>query len=144
MILWILLLLLILVVFGFGFILQILWWVAAVLLVLWIAGFAMRGRRGGRRDDQAPEPRNSRAGSPNASSGPPGTSDCSGKAGPTRYVRSAPFVVMSTMGWFTLTCNRPEGRLRRVCAGVVCSLLALQPGDVRPAVETGRQIGMAL
>ncbi|MFJ4426740.1 hydrophobic protein [Streptomyces bobili] len=46
---WILLLLLILVVFGFGFTMQILWWVGAVLLVVWIVGFAMRGRRGGRR-----------------------------------------------------------------------------------------------
>ena len=46
MILWILLFLLILVVFGFGFTMQILWWVAAVLLVVWIVGFAMRGRRG--------------------------------------------------------------------------------------------------
>ncbi|MFI6566148.1 hydrophobic protein [Streptomyces sp. NPDC050534] len=46
---WILLLPLILVVFGFGFTMQILWWVAAALLVMWIAGFAMRGRGGGRR-----------------------------------------------------------------------------------------------
>ncbi|MEU0208460.1 hydrophobic protein [Streptomyces canus] len=46
---WILLLLLILVVFGFGFTMQILWWVGAVLLVVWIAGFAMRGRGRGRR-----------------------------------------------------------------------------------------------
>ncbi|WUD79761.1 hydrophobic protein [Streptomyces sp. NBC_00503] len=49
---WILLLLLILLLFGFGFTLQILWYVAVVLLVLWVAGFAMRNRgrsRGGRR-----------------------------------------------------------------------------------------------
>ncbi|MCX4858147.1 hydrophobic protein [Streptomyces canus] len=46
---WILLLLLILVAFGFGFTMQILWWVAAVLLVVWIAGFAMRGRGRGHR-----------------------------------------------------------------------------------------------
>ncbi|MCL6668766.1 hydrophobic protein [Streptomyces panaciradicis] len=46
---WILFFLLILVVFGFGFTLQILWWVAAVLLVLWIVGFAMRGRGRSRR-----------------------------------------------------------------------------------------------
>ncbi|MEU4497331.1 hydrophobic protein [Streptomyces sp. NBC_00210] len=49
--LWILLLL-ILALFGFGFTMQILWYVAGVLLVVWIAGFAMRGRgssRGGRR-----------------------------------------------------------------------------------------------
>ncbi|MFI1399947.1 hydrophobic protein [Streptomyces sp. NPDC020681] len=52
MLLWILLLLLILALFGFGFTMQILWYVAVVLLVIWIAGFAMRGRgssRGGRR-----------------------------------------------------------------------------------------------
>ncbi|WP_405808400.1 MULTISPECIES: hydrophobic protein [unclassified Streptomyces] len=51
MLLWILLLL-ILALFGFGFTMQILWYVAGVLLVVWIAGFAMRGRgssRGGRR-----------------------------------------------------------------------------------------------
>jgi hypothetical protein len=46
---WFLLLLLILVVIGLGFTLQILWWVAVVLLVLWIVGFTMRGRGGGRR-----------------------------------------------------------------------------------------------
>ncbi|MFI1401117.1 hydrophobic protein [Streptomyces sp. NPDC020681] len=52
MLLWILLLLLILVLFGFGFAVQILWWAAVVLLVIWIAGFALRNRgrsRGGRR-----------------------------------------------------------------------------------------------
>ncbi|MGW1490456.1 hydrophobic protein [Streptomyces sp. NPDC002402] len=52
MLLWILLLLLILALFGFGFTMQILWYVAVVLLVVWIAGFAMRGRGsgpGGRR-----------------------------------------------------------------------------------------------
>lgn len=49
MILWMLLLLLILVVFGFGFTMQALWWVAAVLVVVWLAGFAMRGRGKGRR-----------------------------------------------------------------------------------------------
>jgi uncharacterized membrane protein len=48
MLLWILLLVLILVLFGFGFTMQILWYVAVVLLVVWIAGFAMRGHRGGR------------------------------------------------------------------------------------------------
>ncbi|WTK76328.1 hydrophobic protein [Streptomyces sp. NBC_01515] len=47
--LWILLFLLILVVFGFGFTMQALWWAAAVLLVVWIFGFARRGRGGGRR-----------------------------------------------------------------------------------------------
>ncbi|WP_405972842.1 hydrophobic protein [Streptomyces sp. NBC_00988] len=49
MILWILLFLLILVVFGLGFTTQALWWVAAVLLVVWIFSFARRGRGGGRR-----------------------------------------------------------------------------------------------
>ncbi|MDV9168844.1 hydrophobic protein [Streptomyces sp. W16] len=49
MILWILLFLLILVVFGFGFTTQALWWVAAVLLGVWIFGFARRGRGRGRR-----------------------------------------------------------------------------------------------
>jgi len=49
MLLWILLLLVILVVFGIGFTMQTLWWVAAVLLVVWIVGFAKRGRGGGRR-----------------------------------------------------------------------------------------------
>jgi hypothetical protein len=50
MMLWILLFVLILVVFGFGFTMQALWWVAAVLLIVWIVGFAMRGRgSGGRR-----------------------------------------------------------------------------------------------
>jgi hypothetical protein len=47
--LWILLLLLILVVFGFGFTMQALWWVAAALLLVWIVGFAKRGRSSGRR-----------------------------------------------------------------------------------------------
>lgn len=46
MMFWILLLLLIAAVFGFGFTMQTLWWVAAVLLVVWIVGFAMRGRGG--------------------------------------------------------------------------------------------------
>ncbi|MGX1907980.1 hydrophobic protein [Streptomyces phaeochromogenes] len=49
MLLWILLLLLILVVFGIGFTMQTLWWVAAVLLVVWIVGFTRHGRGGGRR-----------------------------------------------------------------------------------------------
>ncbi|MER5305758.1 hydrophobic protein [Streptomyces lasiicapitis] len=49
MILWMLLLLLILVIFGFGFTMQILWYVAVALLALWLVGFVMRGRGGGRR-----------------------------------------------------------------------------------------------
>ena len=48
MLFWILLLLLILVIFGFGFTTQILWYVAAVLLAVWLIGFVMRGRSGGR------------------------------------------------------------------------------------------------
>lgn len=48
MLFWILLLLLILVIFGFGFAMQILWYVAAVLLAVWITGFVMRGRTRGR------------------------------------------------------------------------------------------------
>ncbi|MDQ1046386.1 hypothetical protein QFZ76_004622 [Streptomyces sp. V4I2] len=35
------------------------------------------------------------------------------------YTRTALSAVILTVGRFTLTCNRPEGRLRRVCAGVV-------------------------
>ncbi|MEI5097732.1 hypothetical protein RB200_02505 [Streptomyces sp. PmtG] len=46
MLVWILLLLLILVIFGFGFTTQILWYVAAALLVLWLVGFVKRGRGG--------------------------------------------------------------------------------------------------
>ncbi|MFL4949119.1 hypothetical protein ACJ6WE_17505 [Streptomyces sp. MMS24-I31] len=32
--------------FGFGFTLQFLWWIAAVLPALWIVGFAMRSGKG--------------------------------------------------------------------------------------------------
>ncbi|MFE9688070.1 hydrophobic protein [Streptomyces sp. NPDC006285] len=49
MLLWILLLLLILVIFGFGFTMQALWYVAAVLLAVWLIAFVMRGRGGGGR-----------------------------------------------------------------------------------------------
>ncbi len=35
------------------------------------------------------------------------------------YTRNPLSAVILTAGRFTLTCNRPEGRLRRVCAGVV-------------------------
>ncbi|WP_371749900.1 hydrophobic protein [Streptomyces sp. NBC_01283] len=42
-----LLLLLILVIFGFGFTMQVLWYVAAVLLAVWLIAFVMRGRSGG-------------------------------------------------------------------------------------------------
>ncbi|GAA1897763.1 hypothetical protein GCM10009837_20130 [Streptomyces durmitorensis] len=50
MLFWILLLLLILVIFGFGFTMQVLWYVAAVLLAVWLIGFVMRGRSGGSRN----------------------------------------------------------------------------------------------
>lgn len=58
MLLWILLLLLIQVLFGFGFTMQILWYVAALLLVVWIAGFAMRcrGRAGADTAEAAGSP----------------------------------------------------------------------------------------
>ncbi len=46
MLFWILLLLVILVIFGFGFTAQVLWYVAAVLLALWIIGYVSRGRGG--------------------------------------------------------------------------------------------------
>lgn len=49
MLFWILLLLLILVIFGFGFTMQVLWYVAAVLLAIWLIAFVMRGRSGGSR-----------------------------------------------------------------------------------------------
>ncbi|MDG4856869.1 hydrophobic protein [Streptomyces sp. T-3] len=49
MLMWILLLLVILVIFGFGFTMQILWYVAAALLVLWIIGYVTRGRGSGGR-----------------------------------------------------------------------------------------------
>ncbi|MFF3491973.1 hydrophobic protein [Streptomyces sp. NPDC002795] len=49
MLFWLLLLLLILVIFGFGFTIQLLWYVAAVLLVVWIVGFVRRGRGNGSR-----------------------------------------------------------------------------------------------
>jgi len=38
-----LVLLLALVLFGVGFAVKILWWVAVVVLVLWLLGFVMRG-----------------------------------------------------------------------------------------------------
>ncbi|MEV6046740.1 MULTISPECIES: hydrophobic protein [Streptomyces] len=49
MLLWIVLIVLVLALFGFGFTLHLLWYVAAVLLVLWIIGFLMRGRMGSGR-----------------------------------------------------------------------------------------------
>ncbi|MGX8904263.1 hydrophobic protein [Streptomyces netropsis] len=51
MIILIALLLLALALFGFGFVMPLLWIAAAVVLIVWILGFARhrRGRRGGRR-----------------------------------------------------------------------------------------------
>ncbi|WP_239091987.1 hydrophobic protein [Streptomyces sp. SID14478] len=54
---------LILLVFGLGFTVQILWWVAAVLPVVWIAGFALRNRREGRRNAHRSGRRHSRSSS---------------------------------------------------------------------------------
>ncbi|MFK8910060.1 hydrophobic protein [Streptomyces sp. YS-3] len=42
-------LLLALLLFGAGFALQILWWVALVVLVLWLVGFVARPAAGGGR-----------------------------------------------------------------------------------------------
>lgn len=41
-----LVLLLILVLFGAGFALEVLWWVAIAVLVLWLLGFFVRGSGG--------------------------------------------------------------------------------------------------
>ncbi|MEU5434672.1 hydrophobic protein [Streptomyces sp. NPDC020719] len=49
MLLWIVLIVLVLALFGFGFTLHVLWYVAVVLLVLWVIGFFMRGRMGSGR-----------------------------------------------------------------------------------------------
>ncbi|WP_370417661.1 hydrophobic protein [Streptomyces sp. QH1-20] len=51
MIILIALLLLALALFGFGFVMPLLWIAAAVVLIVWILGFARhrRGRQGGRR-----------------------------------------------------------------------------------------------
>jgi hypothetical protein len=43
-----LVLLLALVLGGIGFAIHILWWVAIVVLVLWVLGFVFRGSGGGR------------------------------------------------------------------------------------------------
>jgi hypothetical protein len=45
-----LVLLLVLILFGAGFALKALWWIAIILLVLWLLGFLFRGTGvGGRR-----------------------------------------------------------------------------------------------
>ncbi|WP_329376581.1 hydrophobic protein [Streptomyces sp. NBC_01351] len=41
-----LVLLVILLLFGAGFALEVLWWVAIAVLVLWLIGFAARGPEG--------------------------------------------------------------------------------------------------
>jgi hypothetical protein len=43
-----LVLLLILVLFGAGFAVEILWYLAIALLILWVIGFFVRGAEGGR------------------------------------------------------------------------------------------------
>ncbi|GGS95646.1 MULTISPECIES: hydrophobic protein [Streptomyces] len=42
-----LVLLLVLILFGAGFALKILWWIALVVLVLWLLGFLVRGTTSG-------------------------------------------------------------------------------------------------
>ncbi|MFD5073325.1 hydrophobic protein [Streptomyces sp. NPDC058371] len=42
-----LVLLLVLILFGAGFALKILWWIALVVLVLWLLGFLVRGTSSG-------------------------------------------------------------------------------------------------
>lgn len=42
-----LVLLLILILFGAGFAVEVLWWIALVVLVLWVLGFLMRGTSAG-------------------------------------------------------------------------------------------------
>ncbi|MGW0903045.1 hydrophobic protein [Streptomyces sp. NPDC002853] len=54
-------LLLILVIFGAGFTVQILWYVSAALLAVWLIAFVMRGRRGGNRSRGGGRDRFSRA-----------------------------------------------------------------------------------
>lgn len=44
-----LVLLLALILFGAGFALKILWWVAVVVLVVWLLGFVLRGTHSGGR-----------------------------------------------------------------------------------------------
>ncbi|MDI5962564.1 hydrophobic protein [Streptomyces sp. SL13] len=44
-----LVLLLALILFGVGFAVKILWWVAIIVLVVWLLGFVMRSGSGGGR-----------------------------------------------------------------------------------------------
>ncbi|MFI9235207.1 DUF5670 family protein [Streptomyces cinnamoneus] len=41
-----LVLLLVLILFGAGFALKVLWWIAIILLILWLLGFVMRSGGG--------------------------------------------------------------------------------------------------
>jgi hypothetical protein len=43
MLLILLVLLLAILLFGLGFILHVLWWIALILIVLWLLGFLFRG-----------------------------------------------------------------------------------------------------
>ena len=42
----VLVLLLVLILFGAGFALKALWWIAVILLILWLLGFVFRGGAG--------------------------------------------------------------------------------------------------
>ncbi|HWF79439.1 MAG TPA: hydrophobic protein [Streptosporangiaceae bacterium] len=42
-------LLLAVLLFGLGFALHVLWWIALILLVLWLLGFVLRGTESSRR-----------------------------------------------------------------------------------------------
>lgn len=44
-----LVLLLAVVLFGIGFAVKVLWWIAAVVLVIWVLGFVFRAAEGGGR-----------------------------------------------------------------------------------------------
>ncbi|MCW8096405.1 hydrophobic protein [Streptomyces tauricus] len=41
-----LVLLLVLILFGAGFAVKVLWWIALVVLIIWLLGFLMRGTTG--------------------------------------------------------------------------------------------------
>ncbi|MFD7447002.1 hydrophobic protein [Streptomyces sp. NPDC059909] len=45
----ILVLLLVLILFGAGFAVDVLWWIAAIVLVVWLLGFVLRPTGGGGR-----------------------------------------------------------------------------------------------
>ena len=48
MVVLLLALLVVAILFGVGFAAHVLWWIALVALVLWLAGFLLRGSGGGR------------------------------------------------------------------------------------------------